>query len=133
MQQIASLQAAVQLVLAVILLAFRSNYFANIIWQSTSAACGEDDCSQLIMSCVCPVIIGAGLFLPTSDLDLVIVNSGCRDVRGGLRALANALTRKGMAKQMQVGPHAAVLHWQCHHPLASCLDCERHRQQQCTY
>ena len=45
----------------------------------------------------------AGLFLPTSDLDLVIINSGCRDVRGGLRALALGLTRKSMAKNMQVG------------------------------
>ena len=49
-----------------------------------------------------------GLFLPTSDLDLVIINSGCRDVSGGLRALANALTRKGMAKQMQVALSAVL-------------------------
>lgn len=45
----------------------------------------------------------AGLFLPTSDLDLVILDSGCRDVRDGLRALANSLTRKGMVRQMQAG------------------------------
>lgn len=44
----------------------------------------------------------SGLFLPTSDLDLVIINSGCRDVVGGLRALATGLTRKGMARSMQV-------------------------------
>ena len=59
----------------------------------------------------------AGLFLPTSDLDIVIINSGCRDVRGGLRALANALTRKGMAKQMQVYPCSAL-----QQPLAGVLN-----------
>ncbi|KAK9804972.1 hypothetical protein WJX73_006042 [Symbiochloris irregularis] len=49
-----------------------------------------------------------GLFLPTSDLDLVIINSGCRDVPGGLRALATGLTRKGMARNMQVIAKAKV-------------------------
>ncbi len=43
-----------------------------------------------------------GLYLPTSDMDLVVTESGCHDVRSGLRALASALARKGMAKNMQV-------------------------------
>ena len=43
-----------------------------------------------------------GLYLPTSDMDLVVTDSGCTDVRSGLRALAQALARKGMAKNMQV-------------------------------
>jgi non-canonical poly(A) RNA polymerase PAPD5/7 len=43
-----------------------------------------------------------GLYLPTSDMDLVVTDSGCMDVRSGLRALAQALARKGMAKNMQV-------------------------------
>lgn len=32
------------------------------------------------------------------------MDSGCRDVRGGLRALALSLSRKGMAKNVQVRP-----------------------------
>ena len=44
----------------------------------------------------------AGLYLPTSDLDLVILDSGCTDIVSGLRALANCLVRKGLAKAIQV-------------------------------
>lgn len=43
-----------------------------------------------------------GLYLPTSDMDLVVTDSECADVRQGLRALAQALARKGMAKNVQV-------------------------------
>ena len=43
----------------------------------------------------------AGLYLPTSDVDAVIMGSGCTDVPQGLKALATALARKNMAKNMQ--------------------------------
>ena len=43
-----------------------------------------------------------GLYLPTSDLDLVVVSSGCDDVLQGLKAMANSLLRRGMAKNIQV-------------------------------
>lgn len=43
-----------------------------------------------------------GMFLPTSDMDLVITGSLCNNVPQGLRALAQALTRKNMVKNVQV-------------------------------
>lgn len=43
-----------------------------------------------------------GLFLPTSDMDLVVTGSGCGNVAQGLRALAQAFTRKGLVKNVQV-------------------------------
>lgn len=49
-----------------------------------------------------------GLYLPTSDIDAVILHSGCRQVQDGLRALANALSRRGMAKNVQVISKARV-------------------------
>jgi non-canonical poly(A) RNA polymerase PAPD5/7 len=49
-----------------------------------------------------------GLYLPTSDLDAVILNSGCTDIPSGLKALANALTRRNLAKNMQVISKARV-------------------------
>ena len=45
----------------------------------------------------------AGLYLPTSDVDAVIMGSGCADIPQGLKALATALARRNMAKNMQVG------------------------------
>lgn len=46
-----------------------------------------------------------GLYLPTSDVDAVIMHSGCADIPSGLKALATSLARKGLAKNMQVrGP-----------------------------
>ena len=44
----------------------------------------------------------AGLYLPTSDVDAVVVNSGCADVPAGLKALAQSLLRKKLAKNVQV-------------------------------
>ena len=44
----------------------------------------------------------AGLYLPTSDLDLVILDSGCSDIVSGLRALAQYLVRKSLATDIQV-------------------------------
>jgi non-canonical poly(A) RNA polymerase PAPD5/7 len=49
-----------------------------------------------------------GLYLPTSDLDAVILHSGCTDIPSGLKALANALTRRNLAKNMQVISKARV-------------------------
>ncbi|KAI7844721.1 hypothetical protein COHA_001808 [Chlorella ohadii] len=49
-----------------------------------------------------------GLYLPTSDVDAVIMGSGCTDVPQGLKALANALARRNMAKNMQVIAKAKV-------------------------
>lgn len=44
----------------------------------------------------------AGLYLPTSDIDLVVVNSGCSDIIQGLKAIATSLVRKAMATNIQV-------------------------------
>lgn len=44
----------------------------------------------------------AGLYLPTSDIDLVVVNSGCSDIIQGLKAIATSLLRKTMAINVQV-------------------------------
>lgn len=50
----------------------------------------------------------AGLYLPTSDIDAVILDSGCDDIPSGLKALAKSLLRKGMAKNLQVISKARV-------------------------
>ena len=44
----------------------------------------------------------AGLYLPTSDIDLVVLNSGAGDVVTALRALSSKLSRAGLAKNIQV-------------------------------
>ena len=49
-----------------------------------------------------------GLYLPTSDIDAVILNSQCEDVAAGLKALANALSRKNLAKNMTLITKARV-------------------------
>jgi non-canonical poly(A) RNA polymerase PAPD5/7 len=49
-----------------------------------------------------------GLYLPSSDLDLVILDSGCTHVPSGLKALATALARRSMVKNMQVIAKARV-------------------------
>lgn len=49
-----------------------------------------------------------GLFLPTSDMDLVITGSLCTDIVQGLKALAQALTRKEMVNNVQVVAKAKV-------------------------
>jgi hypothetical protein len=43
-----------------------------------------------------------GLYLPTSDVDVVILDSGCQVRQDGLKALAKALTRNAVAKNIQV-------------------------------
>ncbi|KAI3436347.1 hypothetical protein D9Q98_002400 [Chlorella vulgaris] len=49
-----------------------------------------------------------GLYLPTSDVDAVVMGSGCTDIPQGLKALATSLARKNMAKNMQVIARAKV-------------------------
>ncbi|GAB4823273.1 hypothetical protein N2152v2_010319 [Parachlorella kessleri] len=49
-----------------------------------------------------------GLYLPTSDVDAVVVDSGCADVPAGLKALAQSLLRKKLAKNVQVIAKAKV-------------------------
>ena len=46
----------------------------------------------------------AGLYLPTSDIDLVVMDSKCGDVPIALKALASSLLRRSMAKGIQVMP-----------------------------
>lgn len=63
----------------------------------------------------------AGLYLPTSDLDVVVVGSGCADVRSALKAMANSLVRRSMGKNIQVtGPRsrrpACGVHLDCRRP-----------------
>ena len=43
----------------------------------------------------------SGLYVPTSDVDLVVLDTAA-DVQTGLKALANLLSRKGIAKGIQV-------------------------------
>ncbi|CAG9460115.1 unnamed protein product [Pedinophyceae sp. YPF-701] len=50
----------------------------------------------------------AGLFLPTSDIDLVVLESGCGNVQSALQALANLLSRQGLARATQVIGRAKV-------------------------
>ena len=49
-----------------------------------------------------------GLYLPSSDVDLVIMDSGCRNEGDGLKALAIALSRRGLARNLQVIAQARV-------------------------
>lgn len=49
-----------------------------------------------------------GLYLPTSDLDAVILDSDCDDIASGLKALATALARRGVARNIQVISKARV-------------------------
>ena len=44
----------------------------------------------------------AGLYLPTSDMDVVVINSGCTDIPRALRGIGNLLVEKGMGKEIQV-------------------------------
>lgn len=48
------------------------------------------------------------LYLPTSDIDCVVLSSGCTDVAAGLKALATASLRQGIAKGIQVSPPPGV-------------------------
>ena len=43
-----------------------------------------------------------GLYLPTSDMDAVILDSGCSDIRQGLKVLGKSLSTKGIAVDLQI-------------------------------
>ncbi|MCJ1305231.1 hypothetical protein MMC08_008045 [Hypocenomyce scalaris] len=43
-----------------------------------------------------------GLYLPTSDIDLVVMDSGADDIKIALRALSNKLSNTGIAIKIQV-------------------------------
>ncbi|CAK7327636.1 unnamed protein product [Dovyalis caffra] len=49
-----------------------------------------------------------GLYLPTSDIDVVILGSGIKNPQIGLNALSRALSQKGVAKKIQVIAKARV-------------------------
>jgi len=49
-----------------------------------------------------------GLYLPSSDIDTVILDSGCTNAPDGLKALAMALSRRGLAKNVQLIAKARV-------------------------
>ncbi|KAM7280543.1 hypothetical protein ACFE04_007677 [Oxalis oulophora] len=49
-----------------------------------------------------------GLYLPTSDIDVVILESGCPNPKSGLIALSKALSQNRIVKNMQVIAHARV-------------------------
>ncbi|GLT83350.1 hypothetical protein SLE2022_016440 [Rubroshorea leprosula] len=49
-----------------------------------------------------------GLYLPTSDIDVVILESGIKNPQTGLVALSRALSQRGIAKKMQVIAKARV-------------------------
>lgn len=43
-----------------------------------------------------------GLYLPTSDMDAVILDSACSDIRQGLKVLGKSLSSKGIAVDLQI-------------------------------
>ncbi|XWS09986.1 hypothetical protein CRYUN_Cryun39dG0037100 [Craigia yunnanensis] len=49
-----------------------------------------------------------GLYLPTSDIDVVILGSGIKNPQTGLHALSRALSQRGIVKKMQVIAKARV-------------------------
>ena len=49
-----------------------------------------------------------GLYLPTSDLDAVILGSGCTNIPAGLKALATSLARRALSRNMTVIAKARV-------------------------
>lgn len=46
--------------------------------------------------------------MPTSDVDLVIMDSKCDNIQAGLKALASILGRKNIAKGIQVSQWGTV-------------------------
>ena len=48
------------------------------------------------------------LYLPTSDIDAVILNSGCNNIQTALRALAKSLSRKKLAENIVILSKARV-------------------------
>lgn len=57
--------------------------------------------TQTRLCLVCDTFI-AGLYVPTSDIDLVVEHSSHGNIIRALHALANGISRKGIAKSVQV-------------------------------
>ena len=58
----------------------------------------------------------AGLYLPTSDIDLVVMDSGAPDVKMALRALSRKLSESAIATNIQVSQccaHFPILTTSC--------------------
>ncbi|BDA44734.1 Terminal nucleotidyltransferase 4B [Coccomyxa sp. Obi] len=49
-----------------------------------------------------------GLYLPSSDMDIVVMDSKCGEIRPALKAVATALVRRNMAKNIQIIAKAKV-------------------------
>lgn len=61
----------------------------------------------------------AGLYLPTSDIDLVVMDSKSADVRTALYAVSRKLSERQIARDVQVGSSTARLLVIRHDPEAS--------------
>ncbi len=51
-------------------------------------------------------LLPPGLYVPTSDIDIVIMGTGANNVALALRALGNALQQRGLVRNLQVNPRA---------------------------
>jgi hypothetical protein len=47
-------------------------------------------------------LVSTGLYVPTSDIDLVVMDSRCTNIQDGLKAIASALVRRQLATKIQV-------------------------------
>lgn len=65
----------------------------------------------------CMVGLCAGLYLPSSDMDVVVMDSRCGDILPALKAVANCLARRDLAKNIQVGrlPSLLLCTWPVKH------------------
>ena len=84
---------------------------AEEVRQRTEATASVAEVVRSIWADAAVEIFGSfktGLYLPSSDVDLVIIHSGCRNEADGLRALAIALSRRGLARNIQVIAQARV-------------------------
>ncbi len=52
--------------------------------------------------------VGTGLYLPTSDVDMVVLNAGCADIPSGLRRVASQISRKNMGRNLLVLSKARI-------------------------
>lgn len=58
---------------------------------------------------VCPFgSFATGLYLPSSDIDVVVLNSGLQNITARLETLAEALVRMNVASEVRVVAHARV-------------------------
>ncbi|XP_065862069.1 uncharacterized protein [Euphorbia lathyris] len=78
--------------------------------RSTAIKCVSDVIKYIWSNCKVEVFgsYRTGLYLPTSDVDVVILESGIKSPQIGLQALAKALSQKSIAKKIQVIAKARV-------------------------